>query len=318
MKIRLGYVSIALNLPKVTASSTVTYTNYCKITSEEEKINKLKKVTLSNLEDLYTILKYNNEKNIHFYRITSNLVPLATHPLVEGWNYRDIFKKDFERIGKFIRDNNMRVDTHPDQFNVINSVRDEVVESTIKNLTFHDNLFRDISYPEGKMVLHVGGAQGGKKAAMDRFITNFANLPQEIKERMILENDDKTFTAKEVLHICKEIHIPMVLDIHHHLCNNEGEKIEDYIGEIFHTWDHEKFPPKVHISSPKEGPLDRRHADFINIEEFLNFMNICKTINRDLDIMIEAKEKDRALFNLAEEIRLKTNYKWEDETTFYI
>lgn len=319
MKIRLGYVSIALNLPKVTASSTVTYTNYEKQSSDEKKLNKLKQVTLSNLNDLYTILQYNVEKGIHFYRITSQLVPLATHPEVDNWNYRKIFSRDFERIGKFIKEHNMRVDTHPDQFNVINSIKDEVVEVTKRNLWFHVNLFEDLNYSEGKMVLHIGSSQGGKEQSIKRFINNFNNYPKEISSRLILENDDKTFTTKEVLKICKELEVPMVLDVHHHKCNNDGESIGDLLKDIFSTWNKEILPPKIHFSSPREGEFDRKHSDYINTQDFIEFVELSKCFERDFDIMLEAKQKDLALLKLIEDIKsIKTNWKWIDATTIEI
>lgn len=107
---------------------------------------------------MHKILNYNIENHIHFYRITSRLVLLATHPEVSNWNYRKIFKDDFKRIGDLIRKNNMRVDTHPDRFNVINSIKDEVVKNTEKTLMFHVNIFEDIEYPLGKMVIHVGSS----------------------------------------------------------------------------------------------------------------------------------------------------------------
>jgi len=84
MRVRLGYVAIALNIPKTTSSSNVTYTHYKKLATEEEQLEKLKTKTLSNLNNLYKILNYNVENKIHFYRITSALVPLATHPEVDN------------------------------------------------------------------------------------------------------------------------------------------------------------------------------------------------------------------------------------------
>ena len=317
MRVRLGYVAIALNLPKVTSSSAVTFANYNKIFNEEEKLRKLKKVTLSNLEDLMKILQYNVENDIHFYRITSTLVPLGTHPEVM-WNYRNIFKRDFQYLGDFIKRNDLRVDTHPNEFNVINSIREDVVESTIRNLWAHVHLFEDMGYENGKMVLHVGSSQGGRESAMDRFIRNFKALPKEISERVILENDDKTFTAKEVLHICKEINAPMVFDVHHHLCNNQGEAVETFLEDIFHTWDNEFYPPKLHFSSPKDGGVDRKHHDYMNCEDFIAFIDLCKDINMDIDIMIEAKGKDQAMFKLIEELKENANYKWIDRTSFEI
>lgn len=316
MRVRLGYVSIALGLPKTTSSSNVTYTYYQKLTTEEEKLNKLKKVSYSNIVDLRKILKYNIQNNIHFYRITSSLIPLATHPEV-NWDYRKIFAVDFKIIGDLIKKYNMRIDTHPDQFNVINSVNDKVVESTKRNLWFHVNLFKDMGYPLGKMVLHIGSATGGKKTAIKRFENNFKKYPDEITSKLILENDDKTFTAMETLQLCKILGIPMVLDVYHHICNDGGYSIEEILPDILNTWKGEKLPPKLHFSSPKEHPKDRKHADFIDGKDFVEFIELCKPLNKDIDIMLEAKKKDLALFNLAGSIKkLRKDWKWIDSSTF--
>ncbi|MBL4935831.1 UV DNA damage repair endonuclease UvsE [Clostridium sp. YIM B02515] len=319
MRVRIGYVAIALNLPKVTSSSTVTYTNYQKLSSDEQKLNKLKQVTLSNLDDLYKILQYNVENNVHFYRITSALVPLATHPEVTAWDYRKIFNIDFKRLGKFVKENNMRVDTHPDEFNVINSIREEVVKSSERNLWSHVHLFEDMEYPDGKMVLHIGSAQGGKEEATHRFINNFKKYPPEITSRLMLENDDKTFTASEVLSICRETNTPIVFDVHHHMCNNNGETIEDLISEIFSTWKNQSLPPKFHFSTPRESERDRKHADYINAKDFISFIEICKPLDKDFDVMLEAKMKDRALFQLIDDIKIiKPNWNWIDNTTLEV
>jgi UV DNA damage endonuclease len=316
MRVRIGYVAIALNLPKVTSSSSVTYTNYMKLTSEEQKLNKLKQVTLTNLDDLYKILQYNKEHQVHFYRMTSALIPLATHPEVTNWDYRKIFKKDFEHLGRFINENNMRVDTHPDEFNVVNSIREEVVESAKRNLWSHVHLYEDLNYPNGKMVLHIGGAQGGKEEASNRFINNFKNFPTPITSKLMLENDDKTFTAAEVLKICKEVEAPIVFDVHHHQCNNTGETIESLISEIFSTWNNQPIPAKFHFSTPRETEKDRKHADFINGKDFVDFIELCIPLNKDFDIMLEAKKKDQALFQLVEDIKaIRPQWNWIDNTT---
>ena len=318
MRVRLGYVAIALRLPNVTSSSNVTYTYYQKLTTDEAKINKLKQVSHSNLIDLKKILEYNIKNNIHFYRITSALIPLATHPDV-NWDYRSIFNDDFKLIGGIIKNSNMRVDTHPDQFNVINSVDDKIVENTKRNLWFHANLFKDIEYPLGKMVLHVGSAAGGKKAALKRFENNFKSYPEEIRSKLILENDDKTFTAKEVLQLCENLGIPMVLDVHHNICNNDGDSVMELLPHIFNTWKEEVLPPKLHFSSPKDGPNDRKHADFIDGQHFVEFIENCKLFNKNIDIMIEAKKKDLALYDLVFSIKkLRKDWKWIDSSTFEV
>ena len=320
MRIRLGYVAISKKLgKKVTSSSTVTFSNYNKIILPEKKLEKLKSVSASNLKDLETIIKYNIENDIHFYRITSALIPLVTHPEVGYWGHREFLKKDFEYVGKLINDSKMRVDTHPDEFNVINSINPKVVENTKINLLRQAEWFEDFKYDLGKMVIHIGGATNGKESALERFINNFMTFPNEIKSKIIIENDDKTYTAQETLDLCNELNLPMVLDVHHHNCNNNGENIYELIPQIFLTWKNEKIPPKLHFSSPKNGEKDRKHSDFINANDFVRFLENIKTFNTDIDIMLECKEKDLALFKLADDIKLlKPEYKWVDKSTFII
>ncbi|WP_133014628.1 UV DNA damage repair endonuclease UvsE [Clostridium cuniculi] len=320
MRVRLGYVAISKKLgKKVTSSSTVTFSNYNKITLPEKKLEKLRSVAASNLRDLETLIRYNIDNNIHFYRITSALIPLVTHPEVGYWGHREFLKKDFEYVGKLINDSKMRVDTHPDEFNVINSINPKVVENTKINLLRQAEWFEDFKYDLGKMVIHIGGATNGKKAGLERFITNFATFPYEVKSKIIIENDDKTYTAQETLNLCNELNLPMVLDVHHHNCNNNGENIYELIPKIFLTWKKEKLPPKLHFSSPRDGEKDRKHSDFINANDFITFLENIKSFNTDIDIMLECKEKDLALFKLADDIKvLKPEYKWVDKSTFIV
>jgi UV DNA damage endonuclease len=319
MIVRLGYVAISLNLPKVTTSSTVTYATYKKLCTEEQKLNKLKSVTLSNLNDLYKILEYNVEKHLHFYRITSALFPLVTHPDVGDWNYRDMFKRDLQHIGEFIKKHNLRVDTHPDEFNVINSTKEEVVKNTLRNLLVHQHLFEDLNYAHGKMVIHLGGAEGGKDAGLKRLVANLLTYPKDITSKLMFENDDKTYTAKETLKICNEMELPMVFDVHHHNCNNNGETIEELLGAIIDTWKNQHLPPKFHFSSPRESEKDRKHSDFVNAPDFVKFIETCKTYNTNIDIMLEAKQKDISLFKLADEIKLlRSDWRLVDNSTFEV
>ena len=111
----------------------------------------------------------------------------------------------------------------------------------------------------------------------------------------------------------------MVLDVHHHNCNNNDENIYELIPKIFLTWKKEKLPPKLHFSSPRDGEKDRKHSDFINANDFISFLENIKSFNTDIDIMLECKEKDLALFKLADDIKiLKPGYKWVDKSTFIV
>ena len=271
------------------------------------------------MEALEVILNYNIGHKIHFYRITSNLIPLATHPDVM-WDYKKYFRQDFLKLGNIIKKSNMRVDSHPDQFNVINSTRESVIQSTLINLSNSVDIFELMDYKLGKMVIHIGSSQGGKEESIKRFIRNFNNFPRRIQERLILENDDKVFTAKDVLQICKNLKVPMVLDIHHHNCKNEGEDIGDLLDDIFNTWNDESIPPKLHFSTPKEFENDRKHADYIDADNFVSFIKLVKSkVNRDMDVMIEAKKKDKAMLKLIEDLkRTDLDFKFIDETTIEV
>lgn len=311
MKIRLGYACIS-NTLNITSSSTMTYSYYNK--NDKEFINKkLDKIIISNFEALKEILNYNIKNEIYFFRMTSNLIPLATHPNVDF----EIFKrydKYFKEIGKIIKENNLRVDMHPDQFCVLNSINNNTVNTSINILKNCQNMF-DAMNIDSKLVLHVGGKTNGKKESMKRFINNFNLLDDNLKKMIILENDDKVYNIKNVLKICNTLNIPMVLDYHHYKCNKTNEKIEDYIEKIFNTWD---TIPKIHFSSPKSKKEKRAHHEYIDSDEFIKFIEKIKFIDRDFDIMIEAKGKDDALFRLVRELKYKTDYKFINSTTFLV
>ena len=83
-----------------------------------------------------------------------------------------------------------------------------------------------------------------------------------------------------------------------------------YLSDIFNTWDG---IPKVHFSSSKNKKEFRSHSEYVNCDDFINFINMC---NRDIDVMIEAKGKDDALFRLVREIKYKTDFIFLDDTTF--
>lgn len=316
MRVRLGYVAIALRLDKVTSSSPVTYKKYASLSSKEEQLSLLNQVTKSNLHDLCKILQYNAKQEIHFYRMTSKLIPLATHPEIL-WDYSNGIVKQCQAIGDLIKMYDMRIDAHPDQFNVLNSVNEPVIESSIRTLEHQLHLFDLFDISHGKMVLHVGGKAGGKEAALMRFKETFHQLPIRLQQSLILENDDKTYTVKDVLGLCQDLKIPMVLDIHHHRCYHEGEQLGEMIEAIFKTWQHDYWPPKIHISSGREFETDRRHSDYIEVEDLVRFIELIQPLNQDVDIMIEAKQKDLALYRLVHDIKeARPTWKWIDDTTF--
>lgn len=313
MKIRLGYVSLSKALD-ITTSSTITYTNFKK---ENEPYEKLDAIIKNNLENLEKTLYYNIKNNIHFYRLTSKLIPLATHNEVH-FDYITPFQRYYKKIAKIIKEHNLRIDTHPDQFAVLNSINASIVKNTFEILEYHYKILDALEIENKIILLHIGGSNFGKEKSISRFINNFNKLPNYLKQCIAIENDDKTFTTTDVLKIAKKLNIPMVLDYHHFICNHDQIKIEEQIKEIFSTWKYQI--PKVHFSSPKSKLKKefRSHHDYIDVDAFISFIEKIKFINQDFDIMIEAKAKDDALFRLIRSLKYKTNYKFIDETTFEV
>ncbi len=310
MKIRLGYVSIS-NTLNLTCSKTITYTNFKK----DNNFDKIDNIIVENLNNLEKIIDYNIKNNIHFYRLTSKLIPLATKTDVT-FDYILKYQKEYQKIGNKINEANMRVDVHPDQFCILNSTKKDVLENTFNILEYHYKILEALNIQNKIIILHIGSNVFGKENSIKRFINNFHKLPKYIQKCIAVENDDKIYNIIDCLNLCKKLNIPFVLDYHHHLCNNNDINIDKYINAIFSTWQN---TPKIHFSSPKNNTKKefRSHHDYINIDDFIVFLNKIKHLNINLDIMLEAKAKDEALFKLARQLKYH-GYKFIDDTTFII
>ncbi len=300
MRVRLGYVAISKTLLE-SYCHTLTYTNFQKL-SDEQKKEKWTSIVTENLKNLKKILQYNVENNIHFFRISQTLIPLATHKEMT-FDYIKPFQKDWENIGAYIKKNKIRVDFHPDQFCLLNSAKEDYFEVALRILTYIKNISDAMNIP-CKIILHVGSREGGKDEALMRFKRNFQKLPTDIQKRIVLENDDKSYTVSDTLNLCRELHIPMVLDVLHHYCNHGKEKLETYFPLILDTWKDEELPPKIHFSSSLNQKHKWYHSDYIAWKDFFKFYSLLEKSNQDIDIMIEAKAKDEALLRLRRQIKM--------------
>ena len=306
MIIRLGYACISETI--CATSTNYTYTEYLK----NHDLKKLDATIISNLKDLEKLIDYNIKNNIHFYRLSSKLIPLATKPEVK-FDYIKKYQNYYKIIAKKLK--KIRIDFHPDQYCVLNSTKIEVVNNSIEILKYHYNMLKTLQIKNKVLILHVGSNTFGKKNSLQRFINNFKKLPNHLKKSIVIENDDKVFNVNDCLYLSNILNIPVVLDVHHHNCNPiDNLNIE----KIFKTW--ENINPKIHFSSPKNNLKKdfRAHNDYINVDEFIIFLEKIKNLNYNIDIMIEAKKKDEALFRLIRQIKYKTNYYFIDDTTFII
>ncbi|WP_027338938.1 UV DNA damage repair endonuclease UvsE [Halonatronum saccharophilum] len=302
----LGYACVNMSLKDASPNHRITLNSLKKLSSEGQRI-RLKTIAKKNLANTLRILKFNKAHNINFYRFSSNIVPLATHPIMEGWDYILDLKKDLLEVGNYVKKNGMRTSTHPGQYTVLNSNREDIVSRAIDDLEYHSKLLIGMGLDRThKMVLHIGGAYGNKEKAIEKFKSNFARLSEDIKGRLIIENDDTTYNTTEVLEIAEDLGIPMVFDIHHFNCNHqEDEDLKELIPRIFATWGDEK--PKLHFSSPKSEKKYASHADNIEKDDFLEYIDLLKSLtDKDFDIMLECKNKDKALLKLREEIKVES------------
>lgn len=279
MRIRFGYVANALGLWDTSPSKTLTYARYSTL-SPQERLEKLKMVTAANLQHTKRILHYNIAHEIEVYRFSSSLVPLATHPEVM-WDFVTPFKKEWEELGQLVRQYGIRPSFHPNQFPLFTSPKEQITQNAVIDMQYHYQMFEAMNVLDNGMLnIHIGGAYGDKASAIKRFHKNIQTLPCEIKRKVTLENDDKTYHVEETLKTCEEENIPMVLDYHHHMANPTAEELITYLPRIFHTWANTSNKPKVHISSPKAENAYRSHADYVSLDFIFPFLKIAKEINQ--------------------------------------
>ena len=246
----------------------------------------------NNLFCLSEILWFNLRHNLLFFRITSDLVPFASHTICR-FNWQKHFQKQFKAIGDFIKSNNMRISMHPDQFILINSVDRSVFENSVRELAYHaevlDLMELDTS---AKIQIHVGGVYGDKEKSMKRFAKRFGSLDEEIKRRLVIENDDRRYRLEDCLGISGETKIPVLFDVLHHEINNSGETIREAFGLFTRTWKEKDGLPMVDYGSSKEGGLKRKHSKSIDLEHFDNFLEETRAF--DFDVMLEIKDKEKS------------------------
>ncbi len=263
---------------------------------------KLYYLTEQNLKNTIRILHYNIAHGIDVYRMSSSLVPLATHPEVK-WDFVTPFKALFKEIGALVQKHHLRVSFHPNQFTLFTSPQEHVTANSISDMTYHYEMLKAMGiHNDATINIHVGGTYGNKEKAISSFNENFVKLDKDIRMQTTLENDDKTYTAEETLRICEQHGVPFVFDYHHHWANPGDGDYKELLPRIFATWERTGKVPKFHLSSPKSEKLIRAHADYVELDFALPFIKALQAFGKSADIMIEAKAKDQAALRLVEEL----------------
>ena len=273
------------------------------------------------IEAVHGVLDYLSRTGIGMYRMTASLAPYATHPdLPQFHGQLDEAREELAALGAHARELDVRLSSHPGQYVVLNSEDPAVREAAIRDLELQAGLMDAMGLgPEAVVVLHVGGAAGGHAAGMDRFLAGFERLSQPARERLVIENDDRTYALGHVLALHERTGLRVVWDILHHHCNDpEGIPDREALERALATWPA-GVTPKVHYSTPKTAVEERRkrvgrrverswvlpqlraHADMIDPIGFEHFLRETAA-GHDFDVMLEAKAKDLALLRLRDQL----------------
>ncbi len=281
--IRIGYACLTMGAPGTELSA-------CTLRTATPE--RLREVTAHNLEALRRQIAYNAENGIGLFRISSDLIPFGSsiHNTLE-WGME--FTETFSEIGAAIGRAEMRVSMHPGQYTVLNSPDPDVVERAAADLTYHEKVLRLLNTDcSNKLILHVGGAYGDKKAAIERFYKNWGRLSDDVRNRVVLENDDRLYNIEDVLELAKRLHIPAVFDNLHHALNPPEQKVPpaEWIERCAETWKTADGRQKIHYSQQNEAGRPGAHSRTISVEPFLSFCEPITQIN--LDMMLEVKDKN--------------------------
>lgn len=268
-----------------------------------EQLSRLSGVCVHNTANLLLALETVQRLGIGSFRIMSPLFPRMTHAGV-GYQLADLpdglqIIATLAKVRCYARLHDIRLSFHPDQFVVLSSPHAAVVENSLQELHYQGMLAEAVGAEV--INIHAGGVYGDKKAALERFCGLFADLPAAVRQRLTVENDDVSYTVRDLLPVCEQLSIPLVYDIHHHRCNSDGlseTEATRLAGETWQTAGREQY---CHISSPKNGwggSALKSHADYIDRADYPDCWR-----ERTMTVDVEAKAKELAVVRLMRELK---------------
>lgn len=279
----IGYACLTIGVPETGLKNCI------QKNASEKRLGELIAV---NLQSLANMIFYNIENNIYLFRISSDIIPFGSSP-VNQLPWCDIFASQLKLTGDKIIKAGIRVSMHPGQYCVLNSNNPQVVARAIDDLDYHNRLLDSLGVDaEHKIILHIGGVYKDKKQSMKRFITNYRYLDSWVKQRLVVENDDRSYNIGDVLDIGSHLGIPVVFDHLHNEINPGDKKKSPYywIDECAYLWSEKDGNQKIHYSQQDYLKKPGSHSDTIRINEFMDFYKGLS--NKDIYIMLEVKDKN--------------------------
>jgi UV DNA damage endonuclease len=217
--------------------------------------------------------------------------------LLEGEKNRQ--KMEETRI--FARKYDIRLSYHPDQFVVLSSPHLQVVENSIRELEYQGMLADAVG--ADVINIHAGGVYGDKFRALQRLNDVLPDLSVAVRKRLTLENDDVSYTPRDLLSFCERFSIPFVYDVHHHRCLPDGLSVEQATTLAEDSWKEVGQEPYCHISSPRngwQGCNPKTHAEYIDPADF----PAC-WLGRKMTVDVEAKAKELAVISLMDQMKCR-------------
>ncbi len=243
-----------------------------------------------NLDCLQTILRWNVERNILFFRITSDLVPFASHPVCH-FDWLRHFRAAFRELGEYIRAHHLRISMHPDPFTLINSRDEAIFDRSRRELLYHAEALDAMGLDRtARIQIHVGGVYGDRAGSIQRFIERFGRLDRAVRDRLVVENDEKSYTLRDCLTIHEGTGVPILFDVFHHSILNHGEDLRTCLDRTSRTWCVEDGIAMVDYSTQAMNKPVGSHTSSIDIEDFQAFLAHSRP--HDFDIMLEIKDKE--------------------------
>lgn len=250
-----------------------------------------------NIDCLQRILQWNLEHDIRYFRISSDTIPFASHSVMT-FDWQRHFAEQFAHLGAFIQRHGMRINVHTGQYILLNSPRLDIVERSIAELVYHAELLDLMGLDHThKMQIHTGGVYGDKPAAMERFIARYRELPGLVRKRLVIENDERQYGLADNLTIHRETGVPLLFDTFHHAIFNHGERLSEAFDLFMPTWESHGVPMMDYSSQHAERQAGA-HTQSINMADFGKMM--AQLGKRDVDIMLEIKDKERSALTAME------------------
>jgi UV DNA damage endonuclease len=265
----------------------------------QERLPRVSFLCLENAISLVRSLEMVLALGIGAFRISSQFLPRYTHPEV-GYKLDELpdaaeIIANLNQVNRLRKQHDVRLSFHPDQFVLLSSPNPEVTRKSVAELDYQAMLAELVG--ADVINIHGGGVYGDKASALLRLRENFARLPERVRMRLTLENDDVSYTVADLMPVCAELNIPLVYDVHHHRCNPDNMSIAEATEQCLDSWQKSgRGEAYLHLSSPREGWAARNpkpHADMIDFDDF---PQLWLDLNATIDI--EAKAKEEAVLEI--------------------